>query len=364
MERRIERQYLYVDGVKVDGGNYRDIEKRLSDEERTTYHKLFGFLDDWYSDAPTLTVETSGSTGKPQRISVSKHRMIASAEVTCRYLDLHRGDTALLCMDLKYIGAKMMVVRALAAGLNLIVTVPSAHPLSMISTQISFGSMVPLQVYRSLSVQEEREKLMAMKVLIIGGGKINQALENELKDFPNPVYVTYGMTETLSHVAMRRVNGDSASPKYYPLPSVEITRSEQGRVIIHAPNIGVDNLVTNDLCKMDDDGGFVVVGRVDNVINSGCVKISPEEIEAMMEGLVTEPFALTSVADAVLGEALVMLVEGGDDYRAKYDRLLHQLLPKYSAPKHYLSLPRLPMAGNGKLNRMACKEVAAKMLKP
>ena len=169
------------------------------------------FVSDWQSDSPTLLVHTSGSTGKPKPMLVEKRRMEASARITCGFLGLRAGDTALLCMPLDFIAGKMVVVRSLVWGLRLVAVEPSGHPLKGLTESPTFAAMVPMQVYNSLKVEEERRLLRGITHLIIGGGAVNSDMAEELRGFPNAVWSTYGMTETLSHIALRRLSGAEAS---------------------------------------------------------------------------------------------------------------------------------------------------------
>ena len=184
------------------------------------------FLKEWNNTADTVAVRTSGSTGTPKTLLVEKRRMLASARMTCDFLNLKAGDSALLCMSLDYIGAKMMVVRAVERNLRLIEVAPSGHPLAEIAEEIDFAAMVPLQVYNSLQVPDERQKLMKIKHLIIGGGAIDKKMQEELRTFPNAVWSTYGMTETLSHIALRRISGPETTDWYTPLAGVKIGLTE------------------------------------------------------------------------------------------------------------------------------------------
>lgn len=216
---------------------------------------LEAFLAEWHNDSPTVLVHTSGSTGKPKPMLVEKRRMQASARITCRFLGLHEGDTALLCMPLDYIAGKMMVVRALTCGLRLVSVPPSSHPLatshlSPFPSRIDFAAMVPLQVWNSLQVPEERHRLMHIRHLIIGGGAIDQALGSQLADFPHQVWSTYGMTETLSHIALRRLNGPEASDWYTPFDGVTLSLTDEGCLVISAPAVHEGPLVTNDIAEL------------------------------------------------------------------------------------------------------------------
>ena len=176
-------------------------------------------------------------------------------------------------MNLRYIGAMMVVVRSLVAGLNLIVRPASGHPLSDINEPLKFAAMVPLQVYNTLQVLEEKERLKQTDILIIGGGAVDARLEADIQSLPGAVYSTYGMTETLSHIALRRLNGPAASEHYHPFSSVHLSLSPENTLVIEAPLVCADILQTNDIARIHPDGSFSILGRKDNVINSGGIKI-------------------------------------------------------------------------------------------
>ena len=319
-------------------------------------------MEEWNSDSPYVEVKTSGSTGEPKRMLVEKQRMRASARITCDFLGLKAGDTALLCMPLDYIAGKMMVVRAIERGLRLIVVEPSGHPLGKTNVVPVFAAMVPMQVYNSLQVPGEREWLMMIKHLIIGGGAIDEALAEELKSFPNHVWSTYGMTETLSHIALRRLNGPEASEWYTPFPSVSVSLNEEGCLVIDAPEVCQERLVTNDIAELATQRGqslmcsansahegqspcvanvpFKILGRKDNVICSGGIKIQAEEVERMLKGHLSIPYLISKRPDKKFGEVVVMLTEG-DVEEAK--RVCEAVLPKFQRPKAYIHVSEIPM---------------------
>ena len=311
------------------------------------------FLAEWQSDSPTVLVHTSGSTGKPKPMRVEKRRMEASARITCRFLGLHEGDTALLCMPLDYIAGKMMVVRALTCGLRLVTVPPSGHPLAYspplegLGEALSFAAMVPLQVYNSLQDPLERERLRAIRHLIIGGGAIDEALAEQLKDFPHAVWSTYGMTETLSHIALRRLNGLERTDWYTPFEGVGLSLSDDGCLVIDAPAVHDGPLVTNDIAELAGAGSrFRILGRKDNVVCSGGVKLQIEELEARLRPHIGVPFMLTKRKDERLGEALVLLAETADAVALR--QVCRLVLTKYEVPKDYLSVGRLPVTETGK----------------
>ena len=320
------------------------------------------FLAEWHNDSPRILVHTSGSTGQPKPLWVEKRRMEASARITCQFLGLHSGDTALLCMPLDYIAGKMMVVRALTCGLQLITIEPSGHPLSSMNSQqptaspIDFAAMVPLQVYNSLQVPEERERLMHIRHLIIGGGAIDAALAQQLKDFPHAVWSTYGMTETLSHIALRRLSGPEASQWYTPFPSVSLTLSSDGCLIVNAPQVCDAPLTTNDLAEIRPDGRFRILGRKDNVICSGGLKIIAEEVEQLLKPHLSSPFLITKRKDPKFGEAVVLLTEGSTD---EAEQACRQWLPRHWQPRHYLHVDRIPQTATGKPARRSAQEMAS-----
>ena len=326
------------------------------------------FLDEWSNDSERVLVHTSGSTGTPKPLWVEKRRMEASARITCDFLGLKEGDTALLCMPLDYIAGKMMVVRSLVRKLKLMVVKPTGHPLAahQLSRGFTFAAMVPMQVYNSLQVPEERERLRQIRHLIIGGGAIDDALARELKDFPNYVWSTYGMTETLSHIALRRLNGAEASEWYTPFDNVRISQSEDGCLVIDAPEVCAERLVTNDIVEINQ-GRFRVVGRKDNVICSGGIKIQAEEVERALKPYLHVPFMITKRKDSKFGEIVVLMVEyrgerreeSGerieDSLKTRLQRLCREHLPKYWQPRDFVFVEKIPMTETGKIARKECQ---------
>lgn len=324
------------------------------------------FLAEWHNDSDRVLVHTSGSTGKPKPLMVEKRRMEASARITCSFLGLRPGDTALLCMSLDYIAGKMMVVRSLVGGLRLICVKPSGHPLAKdacgslyeaVTDGLSFAAMVPMQVYNSLQVPVERELLMRIRHLIIGGGAIDDRMAEELRTFPNAVWSTYGMTETLSHIALRRLSGPEASEWYTPFNTVGVSIGDDGCLVIDAPAVCGNILVTNDRAEIAGDGRrFRIIGRKDNVICSGGMKIQPEEVERVLKPHLPYPFLITRRKDAKFGEAVVLLVQSaGTDYAKDICR---RILPRYQQPKHYISVAAIPMTMNGKPERSEAERLA------
>ena len=321
---------------------------------------LNDFLDEWNNPKNTVEVQTSGSTGVPKCIQVEKQRMLNSARITCDFLGLEAGDTALLCMPLDYIAGKMVVVRSIERQLRLTTVEASGHPLKNITNSFDFAAMVPMQVYNSLQVPEEREKLRTIKHLIIGGGPINDDLQQQLSRFPNNVWSTYGMTETLSHIALRRLNGENASLWYTPFSTVSISLNANGCLVIEAPLLHEGRLETHDRAEIRD-GKFRILGRLDNVINSGGIKIQAEEVEEKLRPHIKMPYLISKCRDEKFGEVVVLLTECPDLSLVK--AICCDILPKFWQPKYYLYTSHIPLTGTGKPARKAAEEWCSMQLR-
>lgn len=336
---------------------------------------LEDFFSEWNNDSDRVLVHTSGSTGKPKPMMVEKKRMLNSARITCDFLGLKPGDSALLCMSLDYIAGKMVVVRSIERHLHLISVSPSGHPLKNIDLkdvngkdvngkdvngEITFAAMVPMQVYNTLQVPEERERLTHIRHLIIGGGAIDASLEKELQALPGNIAIwsTYGMTETLSHIALRRINGAKASEWYQPFDSVKISQTEEGCLVIDAPLVCAETLLTNDIVEIEpyiynkvEKTRFRIKGRKDNVICSGGIKIQIEEVEEFLKPHLEKPFMLAKKKDEKFGEIAVLLSE--DKEIKKVEATIRRLLSdhKYWIPREFLHVDHLPLTETGKPKR-------------
>lgn len=354
----IHKQTITIDGVAYSSDSFRGGLEADFILKSEFHHQLFLFLEEWFSEAPTLTVKTSGSTGIPKEIQVEKDRMIQSAHLTCSFLGLQKGDTALLCMPLQYIAGKMMVVRSLICGLDLHVIPPSGNPLKDTDIHFDFAAMIPLQVFNALQSDIETQRLQQIRNLIIGGGAIDADLEEKIKDFPNAVYSTYGMTETLSHIALRKISGQKASLKYRPFDTVSLSLSEEGTLVIKAPPICKETLYTNDVAEIYEDGTFRIIGRKDNIINSGSIKIQIEKLEELLKPLIAGSFAITSIPDPKFGEIIVLVSEDEIDITA-----LSGQIPDYYIPKRSIVISKIPRTETGKISRAGIKKLASDLLK-
>ncbi|PHR69256.1 MAG: O-succinylbenzoic acid--CoA ligase [Lutibacter sp.] len=274
--------------------------------------QLFSFLSDFLSDSETVNVQTSGSTGKPKLIEIKKEFMINSALATGEFFDLKENTTALLCMNPKFIAGKMMLVRAMVLGWQLDVVPPSSNPLNGVEKVYDFCAMVPMQVHHSL------DELYKIKKLIIGGGAVSKELDTKLQTIKTEVFATYGMTETITHIAVKKLNNfqdvtlNGIERSFYEtLPNITISKDNRGCLVIDAPKVSSNIVVTNDLVELISDTQFQWLGRFDNIINSGGIKLIPEQIEEKLAEIISERFFVTGIKDAVLGEKLILIVEKG-----------------------------------------------------
>ncbi|WP_447951472.1 AMP-binding protein [Chryseobacterium koreense] len=315
--------------------------------------KVIRFLKDWFSSTKTVPVQTSGSTGKPKILEIEKKRMLHSAKITCDYLDLKNGDSALLCLPVEYISGKMMIVRSIERKLKLHLVNPTSTPLEDFNTEINFCAMSPLQVANSLN------KIHLIKNLIIGGAQISESLKKKVEKnnvpVANRIFETYGMSETLSHIALKQIF-PNAEPYFTILDGVEISKNERGCLTISAPKLNAEILKTNDLVELKNKKQFRFLGRFDNVINSAGLKIYPEELENLVKEQVSNEVIFIGVQNEMFGEKLVMIIEGTESPELKNHLSLLNYPTKNHRPKEIIFMENLPRTPNGKVDRMALKK--------
>ena len=309
------------------------------------------FIIDWLSGSDEIKATTSGSTGVPKTISLKKEYVKNSAFATINYFGLNKGDNLLLCLPVKYIAGKLMIVRALEGKLNLYGITPSLTP-GIEDVNFAFAAMTPAQVSSIIETGKGIDLLKRIDTLIVGGDKIPAALEKKLQTVTAKVYHTYGMTETITHVALRKVNGSDRSGYFSPLPGVEVLKSGDDCLIIDAPHLGVRFLKTNDIVELNEDGTFKILGRKDNVVISGGVKLFPEEIEKKVEEFIDKPFFFTGVDDEKLGSKLVMIVESKEPVdKNKILETIKPHLSKFELPKEIIVKETLVRTESGKIKR-------------
>ncbi len=306
------------------------------------------FMEGWLSDDETVTVHTSGSTGKPKSISVYKNQMLASAAMSAAFFDFKYGQTALLCLPMSYIAGKMMVVRALFSGLNLLCREPSSQPLQDLHYDgiIDFVPLVPMQL-------QDTKDTGSVRKILLGGAPLDYRLEFRMQRFKAEIYHGYGMTETLSHIAIRHVNGANASPVYKGLEGISFRQDEFECLMIKVPFIK-DMIHTLDVVELTGDNSFIWKGRADNVINSGGLKLHPEIIEQKLSAVIKDRFFVTAIPDKRLGQKLCLIIENkshNSNYINQLQDVFKVILEKYERPGHILFTPKFSSTTSGKIKR-------------
>ena len=303
------------------------------------------FLQQWLNEDESVIVKTSGSTGKPKEIKLLKSQMINSAKATGIFFKLAEKTTALLCLPSNYIAGKMMLVRAMVLGWDLHIVAPEKDALTQYDNDYDFVAMVPYQVRHSLDALKKVHKL------IIGGGTVSPELNEKLQEVDTEAFATYGMTETITHIAVRRINGLAKSTDFTALPNVKFTTDERGCLIIDAPNISDEKIITNDLVKLISPTSFEWLGRFDNVINSGGIKIYPERIEEKLSSYINLPFIITSEKDELLGERIILIFEDDGSQKIPDFSLAFSKLSSYRRPKKIYTFSKFPFTETGKIKR-------------
>ena len=336
----------------------------LNDFER----RVLQFGRDWQSGRDTFTLHTSGSTGEPKPIIMTREQMAASARLTIQALGLPPGSRALVCLGIDYIAGMMMLVRGLVCGLRLTIVEPVSRPLAAFapSTRFDFTAMVPLQLQAALTgAPHEFEILNAMQGVLIGGGPVSQALMAQLQGVSAPLYHTYGMTETVSHIALRRLNGPQRSDRFKPFDGVHLQLDARGCLAITSVLSRGETLYTNDLVELHPDGSFVWLGRLDNVINSGGVKVQTEKVESALETCLLQTcdgayadrrFFVGPIRDPRLGQMVAAVIEGEawpTEIELAMREQLQSLLTRYELPRRFFFVSKLIETRTGKIDRHA-----------
>ena len=310
-------------------------------KEGEVYEKELGeFLLDWLDDKETIQLTTSGTTGAPKIITIKKEAMVYSAIATGNFFDLHPQDKALLCLSTRYIAGKMMIVRAMMLGLELDIIAPSSHLDDVVPNKsYDFVAIVPLQAENSL------DKLNQFKKIIIGGAKVSDDLALKLNELNAKIYETYGMTETITHIAAKRIG----ETYFNTLEHVTITIDDRKCLVIDAPSITNEKIVTNDIVEIHNEKQFKWLGRYDNVINSGGIKLFPEQIETKLVSKIPNRFFITGLPDAVLGTKVVLVIEGKEQ---KIAPSIFDILDKFEKPKEVFFVSEFVETETKKINRI------------
>lgn len=314
---------------------------------------VIDFLSQWYGPQNFITVHTSGSTGPPKPIFLDKLFVAQSAVRTLRFFRLEPGQRILLCLPLRYIAGKLMVIRALLGQLDLCTADPS-DDFSFLAqcrdNPFVFAAMVPNQVTKLL---ENPKRFEGLNALLIGGSALPASLETGLGNVPTACFASYGMTETATHIALRRINGQDASDRFHCLQGIEVGLSQKGCLTIDMPGLDLPHLFTSDLAELDDNKTFRILGRADHVIISGGIKYFPETLEKKLEDLIEYPFFIGALPDETLGHRIVLAIEARADEQLekKLEAFFARRLDRYERPKDIVFKEKFERTETGKIIR-------------
>jgi len=312
------------------------------------------FLIKWSDQSESIKVNTSGSTGIPKSIELLKSSMRKSANITNNYFGLDTRSNALLCLPAKYIAGQMMIVRALVSNMDLIVEEPSGTPNTIQDLSLDFTAMTPMQVENILN--NNGDALNLIKTIIIGGGAISSSLSNQLQNIDCHCYQTYGMTETITHIALQKINGNDKTDHFTLLEGFSIDQDNRGCLTISAGHIYGTHVVTNDLVEILNNQSFKWLGRYDNVINSGGIKIHPELVESKIQSILNMPYFIIGKANDLLGQEVVLCVESPSWESSVHADFLNQIksrLSKFEIPRSILFFDCFLYTETGKIRRGA-----------
>lgn len=315
-------------------------------KEGETYQQELGeFLLDWLDKSDHIIVKTSGSTGKPKYLKIKKQAMVNSAIMTGDYFNLEPGNKILSCLPSNFIAGKMMIVRALVLGLELDMVEPRALPLIDYEKDYDFCAFTPMQL------KNFAKYFNKIKTVIVGGGRVSEPIKALVQDKKPNVYETYGMTETVSHIAVKKLNNftNTESDNYFKtLPGITVSSDDRGCLVINAPELSDEKIVTNDIVTVQSENSFEWLGRFDNVINSGGVKLYPEVIEEKLQSKIKEQFFIASQPDDTLGDKLVLVLESKTN---NLDTSIFESLEKFEKPKEILTINKFIETSSGKIHR-------------
>lgn len=338
------------------------VNSEISNPIYTEFQKLIlKFCWEWMNGLELITLQTSGSTGVPKIITVTRDQLRASAHLTAAAIGLCKNDTSLICLNTQYIAGIMMVVRSLEVGMNMIIVEPTSNPLEKISPtdRIDFAAMVPIQIH-TIVKSAQKVRLNEFKMVLVGGAALGNSTIRELQNMACQFYATYGMTETISHIALQKLNGENRQPYFEALPGISLSKDERDCLVIYAVHISDKPIITNDLIEFVTPTKFRWLGRADHVINTGGVKVIPEKIESIIEVIfsemnLTNRFFVAGLTDELLGKSVTLFIEGKEwskETEALIQQKLKSSLTRYERPKSIRYVPQFTETETGKINQL------------
>ncbi|WP_298533922.1 AMP-binding protein [uncultured Algibacter sp.] len=334
-----------LDNVSYNHEDLMEVAYSYVKEGFSYQQELGNFLLDWLDDKDYIMVKTSGSTGKPKNLRIKKQAMVNSAIATGDFFKLKPGSKVLHCLPSNFIAGKMMMVRAIVLGLELDMVEPSSFPLIDYEKDYDFCAFTPMQL------KNFAKYLNKIKTVIVGGGQVSNPIKESIKNKKPHVYETYGMTETVSHIAIKRLNnfeGLENEAYFNTLPDINVSKDDRGCLVIDAPLLSDDKIITNDIVEIHSDTCFEWLGRFDNVINSGGIKLFPEIIEKKLQSKINEEFFIAGKPDDTFGEKLVLVLESDTN---NLDASIFDELDKYEKPKEVITISKFKETTSGKIHR-------------
>lgn len=355
------REPILLEGEAYSGLHLQEYcKEQLDDPDLLSWRReLFAFILLFLDrEEAGIIQQSSGTTGDPKSYTLSRDAMLNSARSTLDYFGLKGGEKALICLPVHYIAGKMMVVRALVGGLDMLLREPSSRPLQGIEDHVDFAAMVPLQLEESL---QHRDPLDRISRLLLGGGELHPGTRQKLGSLSTPeIYESFGMTETYTHFALRRINGTRPDPVFKVLKNVQIATDSRGCLLVKMPGVTSGMVQSNDLVEINLEGdGFTWLGRYDNLINSGGIKIIPELLEEQIGDCLGHECLVLPEPDRKLGQKLVLVVEfeGGNPPLDTWMKQLKIRLSNYEVPKRVLTLESLPRNASMKPDRTSTRKL-------
>jgi O-succinylbenzoic acid--CoA ligase len=355
MNKNYSHAHIWINGRMV---RLQDILADKAEPKSEFEKNTFTFASEWLSSKDKFELQTSGSTGSPKTINVKRSQMTASANLTAQALGLQQAYHALVSLDTRYVAGKMMMVRSFETGMKIFAIDPCANPLGKIPTDqpIHFTALVPYQL-KTILESKHTHLLESLSTCIVGGAPLDESLQEQLQFLSVPIFITYGMTETISHIALQPVNGHARSIFYQTLPGITVRQDQRNCLVINAPYLP-DEIITNDIVEVQDEKTFRWLGRWDNIINTGGVKVSPENIEETIGKIFTRlhisiPFFIYGVPDERLGQKVVLVLQSSTaeiSLREIRNALVHSI-SIYEMPKEFFITKAFVYTNTNKINR-------------
>ncbi len=360
-------QSIVINGKEFTSDFLLEYGESILNSGLTVYErKTLEFCRQWLSGQKVFEVHTSGSSGKPKLITIKREQMIASAHLTGDVFKLEKNDRVLACLSTEHIAGMMMLVRSFVLDMHLTIINPVANPLENFPADavFDFTALVPLQLYEIFNKAKKKLAVLnRMKAVIVGGAPVNTELEKKIQLIKAPVYSTYGMTETVTHIALKRLNGKEKTDYFKTLKGVEIDTDNRNCLIIKSAVTDGKVLVTNDLVEINAKDSFRLLGRIDNVINTGGFKVQIEKVEKALEQVLSQiqkgkpaKSFISSVPDEKFGREIIAVIEGAPFTAKKQNQLMQGLgsyLKKHEMPRTIHFIPKIIVTAIDKIDRQA-----------